>query len=229
MNPTIAGFLVFIRTMMGINSSVLPDNSPYIASAYQYALDIVSIYLAQVAPDAYTSAVYNLAGHNLIVWAQDQPVQISQVQASISGTVLDVTAFNSGTSVAIGAYLNDGLTLTNATILSQLTVVGANPLATGTYQLDGYYNIASEPINVSTPIIYLNGMPYFAYWRSQWNINKFVAGVLESTSDESTSSSFHIPEFMDRLPMSALEYLKTPYGREYLGYEHRVGGAWGMS
>ena len=226
MNPTIAGFTVFIYQIMGISSSILPVNSPYIATAYQYALDIVSEYLGIVSPDAYTSAVYNLAGHNLMVWAQDQPVQIANVQASISGTTLNISAFNSGSSVALNASVSDGVTLFNATILQQL---GGATLGVGAYLLDGYYNITSEAMTVSTPIIYQNDLPYFAYWRAQWNINKFTAGVVESTSDESTSVGLHVPEFMDNLPMSALSYLKTPFGRAYLDYAQRIGGAFGMS
>jgi hypothetical protein len=226
MNPTIAGFTSFIYSVMGINSSVLPATSPYIATSYQYALDIVSEYLGIISPDAYTSAVYNLAGHNLMVWAQDQPVLISVVQAYIAGTTLNVTAFNTGSTVALNALVSDGVTLNNAVILNQL---GGPALGIGAYQLDGYYNIPLEAMTVATPIIYQNNLPYFAYWRAQWGINKFTAGVVESTSDDGTSVSFHVPAFMDDLPMSALSYLKTPFGRAYLDYAQRIGGAFGMS
>lgn len=229
MIPTLAGFTAWIYASMGINSSILPANSPYITQAYNYALDICSEYLNIISPDAYTDAVYNLAGHNLMVWAQDQNVQIASIQGSINGTTLTVASFNSGSVVTLNALVSDGVTLINATILAQLTQVGNVALSTGTYQLDGYYTIATETMTVATPIIYQQSMPFFAYWRAQWNINKFTAGVVESTGDEGTNVSFHVPEFMDNLPMSALTYLKTPYGRAYLDYAQRVGGAFGMS
>lgn len=81
--PTVAGFLNFIRTIMGIDATVLPDNSAVIPIAFTVALNIVNPQLAQVSYDAravggveismYTWAVYNLAGSNLLNYAQDLP------------------------------------------------------------------------------------------------------------------------------------------------------------
>ena len=86
-SPTLAGFLSFIRTVMGITSKNLPDNSPVIPMAFAVALAIVNPALQAVCiPDVdaagvslnsggltiYTLAVYNLAGDNLINYAPDQ-------------------------------------------------------------------------------------------------------------------------------------------------------------
>lgn len=73
--PTLAGFQWFITSIMGINSLVLPTNSPVIAYVYGLATSTVNTQLAAVGGDIYSQAVYNLAGDFLINYAQDQPGQ----------------------------------------------------------------------------------------------------------------------------------------------------------
>lgn len=80
--PTLAGFVEFVRNIMGINTTVLPDDSLTIPLAYQVAVAIVNPALrgvgipaagAAAASTVYALAVYNLAGDNLINYAQDLP------------------------------------------------------------------------------------------------------------------------------------------------------------
>lgn len=77
----------FIRDVMGIDSTVLPDNSPVISISYQIALMFVNRALLGVPPgcapflpppplttlNIYALAVYNLAGDRLINFGQDLP------------------------------------------------------------------------------------------------------------------------------------------------------------
>jgi len=80
--PTLAGFLAFIRGVMGIDPLYLPDDAPVIGYAFQVAMGIVNPALCGVcfprfpggplATNAFTLAVYNLAGDNVITFAQDQ-------------------------------------------------------------------------------------------------------------------------------------------------------------
>ena len=70
---------------------------------------------------------------------------------------------------------------------------------------------------------------FFADQRSKFNILGFVPGVISSTSDEGTSESLLNPDFMRGLSMADLQYLKTPWGRQYLSIAQRVGPIWGMS
>ena len=87
--PTLAGFVSFIANVMDTNPPtgpanplILPPTSPVIPISYQIALSIVNPALAAVpnvtqgitpaAPSIYALAVYNLAGSNLINFAQDQ-------------------------------------------------------------------------------------------------------------------------------------------------------------
>lgn len=87
MQPTLAGFLTFVRTTMGISTVVLPDNSIYLGWAFAVALAIVNPALRCIgipsqdstgAPltggqtySIYALAVFNLGGDNLINYAQD--------------------------------------------------------------------------------------------------------------------------------------------------------------
>jgi hypothetical protein len=90
--PTLAGFLSFVRNVMGINAATLPDSSIYLGMSLAVALGIVNPQLrcicvpqidgADVALNPlipgvtvmtiYDMAVYYLAGDNLINFAQDQ-------------------------------------------------------------------------------------------------------------------------------------------------------------
>ena len=69
--PTLAGFVAWIRGVMGVPTSVLPDDAPVIPVALQVAVDTVNLAIARVAPNEYTLAVYNLGGSNLVNFAPD--------------------------------------------------------------------------------------------------------------------------------------------------------------
>jgi len=86
--PTLADFLLFIRQVMAIDTTVLPDSSPVIPFALSVAMGIVNRQLWHIpipCRDAagvqlntggfsiYSQAVYNLAASNLLSYAQDLP------------------------------------------------------------------------------------------------------------------------------------------------------------
>ena len=81
MQPTLAGFISFIRNVMQITADNLPDNSPVIPMALSVALAIVPTYLCSVGytpgvagtnpVSIYVLTVYNLAGDNVINYAPD--------------------------------------------------------------------------------------------------------------------------------------------------------------
>jgi hypothetical protein len=73
MEPTLTGFIAWVRTAMGITTAQLPDNSIWFTYAFNVAESIVSDTIQQVDPLIYMLAVYNLGGDNLINYAQDIP------------------------------------------------------------------------------------------------------------------------------------------------------------
>lgn len=146
MQPSLAGFIEFIRNNMGINSTILPDNSIYIGQAYLISKDIVNEQIKLYSENLYSLAVYNLGGDNLLNYAQD--------------------------------------------------------------------------IDQST---------FFADARVGYGINSFVAGVIQSSADESTSESMVTPDFFKTITLANLQNLKTPYGRTYLQIAQSTGPLWGLT
>ena len=73
------------------------------------------------------------------------------------------------------------------------------------------------------------GQTFFADLRKAWGITSFVAGVVASSADESTSESLLVSDAMRGLQFGDLQYLKTPYGRQYLAFAQRYGTLWGVS
>lgn len=143
---TSAGFLDFVRNVMGIPSGELPDNSPTLVTAYGVAVETTNCFFATLASPIYDLAVYNLGGDYVINWAPN--------------------------------------------------------------------------ISPST---------YFTDLRKTYKIGAFVAGVIASTADESTSESMTVPDFFQALTLSDLQLLKTPYGRYYLSIAQKFGTLWGLS
>ena len=75
-----------------------------------------------------------------------------------------------------------------------------------------------------------NGLPFFAYARSRWNINGFVSGVISGSNDESTGQTLVVQDAAKNFTLANLQQLKTPYGRRYLAFAQSYGpSTWGIS
>lgn len=139
---------------MGISTTILPSASPVVNMAYCVALQIVNRAICGVSPLMYQLAVYNLAGSNVLNYAQDLP---------------------------------------------------------------------------DAPI-YKNKMPFFSYTRKFYNMLGFVSGVVQSSSDESTSTSLVVQKAAENFTLANLQQLKDPYGQAYLAIAQSYGpGAWGLT
>jgi hypothetical protein len=77
--------------------------------------------------------------------------------------------------------------------------------------------------------IYQNKQAFFAYMRTTWNILGFSAGVIQSSSDVSTSESMVVQDAAKDFTLADLQYLKDPYGRRYLQLAQKYGTLWGVS
>jgi hypothetical protein len=168
--PTLAGFINFVRTIVGISTEVLPDDSPFFGWAFAVALAIVNPALRAVC-----------------VPSQD----------------------------STGAQLTGGQTYT------------IFALAVFNLAADNLFNYAQDPTDAE---VYKNNLPYFAFFRNQWNINGFVSGVISGSSDETTSQTLVVQEAAKNFTLANLQNLKTPYGRAYLGFAQDYGpSSWGMN
>ena len=75
----------------------------------------------------------------------------------------------------------------------------------------------------------LPALPFFADYRRAWNMNGFVSGVVQSSGDEGTNVSLVVQEAAKNFTLADLQYLKDPYGRQYLAFAQRLGTLWGIS
>lgn len=72
-------------------------------------------------------------------------------------------------------------------------------------------------------------LPYWQWLRGQYKVMAFVPGVVQSASDESTSTSFLVAKAFENYTIANLQNLKTPYGRAYLGIAQSYGTLWGLT
>lgn len=100
------------------------------------------------------------------------------------------------------------------------------PLGGPIYML-AVYNCAAH--NLLSWVPDQNGSTFFTALRDTWDLNGFVPGVLASESDQNTASSLTNPDFMKNFMLSDLNYLKTPYGRQYLAFAQRAAVSWGLA
>lgn len=64
---------------------------------------------------------------------------------------------------------------------------------------------------------------FFSNARQQYGLTSLRPGVVMASEDQGTSQSLVVPEFFHGLTLSDLDLIKTPYGREYLGYAQMYG------
>lgn len=152
MDPTLAGFLSFLRASVAISTTVLPDNSDFIPLAFNYAENVTLSQLKEMPnvnatlPSIYATAVYNLATHILIETAQDQ-----------------------------------------------------------------------------------TGQTYFADARRAFGLNDAFGGLVNSASDQGTSASAVIPDWVQNMTLDEFSLIKTPYGRVYMRIAQKAHAHWGLS
>lgn len=154
--PTQAGYLTWLREVVGISVDALPDDSIYIQLSYDRSVATVLPMINCVDPFLYMECVYNLATSFLINSARDQ---------------------------------------------------SGGPKWPG-----------SDPV-----------VGYWTGLRQSLGCNSFTGGVIDATSDETTSQHMLLPDFMSALTLSDLQRLKDPYGRAYLEIAQSSGSLWGVS
>lgn len=123
-----------------------------------------------------------------------------------------------------------------ATVNLQLSVAwfppgSWSPFEIATYNLGADLLISWAQDPVDEPPIYGpdKNQQYFTYLRSKFGTSEFVAGVIQSSSDQGTSQSFVVPEQFEGLTIGQLTNLKSPYGRQYLAIAQSVGTNWGIN
>ena len=73
------------------------------------------------------------------------------------------------------------------------------------------------------------GQKFFADARQAYRMNNFVAGVISSASDVSTSETLTIGKGLQNLQLLDLQAIKDPYGRQALAFMQTIGTLWGLT
>jgi hypothetical protein len=71
--PNEIDYLTWIRLIMGVSPTDLPDDSPYIDLSFTMAMEWVNLYLDIASPLLYTQAIYNLGAALMCNIVQDNP------------------------------------------------------------------------------------------------------------------------------------------------------------
>jgi hypothetical protein len=114
--------------------------------------------------------------------------------------------------------------------------LGCVPGQPGGYTLyaRAVYNLAADTLvnwaqDADGAPAYKDDLPYWQWLRNKFGVLNFVAGVVQSTSDEGTSAGYMLPDTFKGYTIANLQNLKTPYGRAYLGIASSLGTLWGLS
>lgn len=73
--PTVEGFLTFLRQVVSIPAIFLPDNNVIIQDSFDGSLAVTAPWLCTQVGGVYSRAVYNLGTDSVINYAIDQPNQ----------------------------------------------------------------------------------------------------------------------------------------------------------
>lgn len=126
---------------------------------------------------------------------------------------------------AIGAY-NDTVVM-SFQVAKDIVNLALNCGSPRIYTLAVYNLAADRLINFALDI---PDQTYFKDLRCRLRVEDRTPGVVSSTSDEGTSSSYLNPEFMETLTLQDLQTLKTPYGRQYMAFAQMYGRTiWGLT
>ena len=115
-------------------------------------------------------------------------------------------------------------------VLTSLQCVPYQSTSMSIYELAVYNYGADTLINFAPDIPSAANPNYWANIRTQWGSYSFVSGVINFSSDQSTSQGMAVPEGLKQLMIGDLQNLKTPYGRAYLAIAQSAGyGPFGLT
>jgi hypothetical protein len=66
-------------------------------------------------------------------------------------------------------------------------------------------------------------LTYFTDTREAFKLSSFLGGVVLASGDETTSQTLAVPESLKQMTLRDLDYVKTPWGRQYLEFSQMYG------
>lgn len=115
---------------------------------------------------------------------------------------------------------------------SQETVYGAICGVSPFLYSSAIYNLATSILIYTAednPALTPPKNTFFADLRKKYSVDSFVAGVIQSSYDDTTGQTLTVPDFFKSLTLLDLQLLKDPWGRQYLLIAQQWGTIWGLS
>lgn len=147
-------------------------------------------------------------------------------------------AYNLAISVCLSSIVSGGgLDLVPAANAVQMYADGTPaPQGPSVYAI-AVYNLAgdwlvriaqdqTDPAPVPPPA---NAPTFWADLRKTLGVGSFAYGLIQSTSDQGTSSSLAIPQQVQDMTLANMMQAQTPWGRAYLAIVGQWGTIWGIS
>jgi hypothetical protein len=144
----------------------------------------------------------------------------------------DYTLFVSGVMGINTLYLPADSPFLDYALHRALGIVLIVPTISGYDYTLAVYNCAGHIQVEITPDQIVNGTSrqFFADKRKEYGLLMPSFGVVQTSSDQSSSTTLAVPDGLAQLTIQDLGFMKTPWGREYLAYAQDYGPTvWGLS
>lgn len=133
----------------------------------------------------------------------------------------------------VAPAMGDAYLVVQPIVYTSLTVAQAivndtlSSAGTGTYVL-AVYNLAADRLLNYAPD--QPGQTFFEDLRNTFRLTSISVGAVAGASDQGTSASIVNPEWMRSMTMRDIQTLKTPFGREYMGFAQAYGpNVWALA
>lgn len=73
------------------------------------------------------------------------------------------------------------------------------------------------------------GRPFFTDARAGYGLLKPSVGVVASSSNNGTSTALAVPDALRQLTLGDLDFMKTPFGREFVAFNQDFGDVFGLT
>jgi hypothetical protein len=255
--PTLDGYVTFLRNVVGIPDEALPpvvvdpDIAPVLSETADGVLPATTYYVKYTYANSTgetlpsPESTLSVDADNVLVVASPAAregatlwnVYVSTITSIETQQASGIALGTNWTEPVTGLIYGRALPTQNTTAAAVIQLSYALAIDTVNIFLDmaspqwyvlAVYNFAADRlVNYAND---LTGQTYFTTLRNTLNLNTLSAGVVQSTSDNGTSVSFLNPDQLKNLMLSDLQQLKTPWGRQYLQIAQKWGTTlWGLT
>ncbi|WP_233633076.1 hypothetical protein [Burkholderia seminalis] len=88
------------------------------------------------------------------------------------------------------------------------------------------YSAATSFLITNTPD--QTGQTWFSDLRSEYGLLEGFNGIIQSAADQGTSAAAVVPEWVKRATLQELQWMKDPWGRQFLGFLQMMGSMWSL-